>query len=526
MNIIGRRAAAVATTCGLFIAGAPLGSVFAQAPVSEITAPTTKIRSDQVLNIPSTANIIVHALAGLPTGQPANGTQLDSIDRPKADGMVFTLYRVNDIDLTTQKGWDVASKIKLTDLYSNDAPTNQITKVDTKKTENGTAAFENLKPSLYLVVQEQNGAHAVVRSRPFLVAAPQTNPTGNGWLHDVHVYPKHQPLPEPVKTAIDPEETQPGFSVGEKVRYRIAAKIPDITPNTKFEGFTVADKLPAELSELDTKNIKVTLGRQPVPTEDQQSKTYQVGDRTVLNVQLVGGTLNTLEQHKNQELVVEFEATVAKQPENGQLDNQAWVLPNNPHFDWDPDADGDPVLPGVPSSRVSSKFGQITIKKSFDGSTPSTDRSATFQLRRCEEDGSLAKDFDKPISLGGKQEFVTDQEGTAVLSGIHLGTTQIGSKGMSYTDAWEGKGTQFCLVETATASGYELLPKPVLVQLVADQATANLVVKDVEVVNKKKNAGFELPLTGGSGRIAITIGIVGLLIALASYALSRRRNNR
>lgn len=53
-----------------------------------------------------------------------------------------------------------------------------------------------------------------------------------------------------------------------------------------------------------------------------------------------------------------------------------------------------------------------------------------------------------------------------------------------------------------------------------------LVDQKVKIANKKKNAGFELPLTGGSGRIAITIGIVGLLVALASYVLSRRKDNR
>ncbi|CAB0761642.1 isopeptide-forming domain-containing fimbrial protein [Corynebacterium diphtheriae] len=200
-------------------------------------------------------------------------------------------------------------------------------------------------------------------------------------------------------------------------------------------------------------------------------------------------------------------------------------MPSNPIAQWDPEADGDPALPGVASSRVSSKYGQITINKAFDGSTPSADRTATFQLHRCKEDGNLVES-DAPISLNGKQEFVTDQDGKAVLSGIHLGTLQLESNVMKYTDAWAGKGTEFCLVETATARGYELLPKPVIVKLEANQSTNVLVKQEVKITNKKKNAGFELPLTGGSGRIAITIGIVGLLVALASYVLSRRKDNR
>ncbi|CAB0969174.1 isopeptide-forming domain-containing fimbrial protein [Corynebacterium diphtheriae] len=525
MTVRGCRLATLATTLTLFVSNVTLASVFAEESQYHAVQLGESPLSVDGLSIPERTSIAVHALMGLPTEQPANGMKIDSHNFPEVDGIPFTLYRVNNIDLTKQKGWDAASKIKLEELYVNGRPTDKVTKVATKKTEGGVAKFDDLTPALYLVVQELNGAEAVVRSQPFLVAAPQTNPTGDGWLQDVHVYPKHQALSAPVKTAVDPDATQPGFSVGENVRYRVATKIPEIASNTKFEGFTVADKLPAELGEPDTNKIKVTLGGEPLNSTDVLVQTYQVGDRTVLSVQLAGATLQSLDQHKNEELVVEFEAPVTKQPENGQLDNQASVLPSNPIAQWDPEADGDAALRGMPSSRVSSKYGQITINKAFDGSTPSADRTATFQLHRCKEDGNLVES-DAPISLNGKQEFVTDQDGKAVLSGIHLGTLQLESNVMKYTDAWVGKGTEFCLVETATARGYELLPKPVIVKLEANQSTNVLVKQEVKITNKKKNAGFELPLTGGSGRIAITIGIVGLLVALASYVLSRRKGNR
>ncbi|CAB0813044.1 hypothetical protein FRC0195_01963 [Corynebacterium diphtheriae] len=118
---------------------------------------------------------------GLSTGQPANGTKIDFRKLPEVD--------------------------------VNGTPTGKVTKVAIKKTEGGATKFDNLEPALYFVVQELNGTEAVVLSQPFMVAAPQTKPTGNGWLQDVHVYPKHQALFEPVKTAEDPDATQPSFSV-------------------------------------------------------------------------------------------------------------------------------------------------------------------------------------------------------------------------------------------------------------------------------------------------------------------------
>lgn len=257
------RLATLATTLTLFVSNVTLASVFAEESQYHAVQLGESPLSVDRLSIPERTSIAVHALMGLPTGQPANGTKIDSPKLPEVDGIAFTLYRVNNIDLTKQEGWDAASKIKLEDLYENGKPTDKVTKVGTKKTEGGVAKFDNLTPALYLVVQELNGAEAVVRSQPFLVAAPQTNPTGDGWLRDVHVYPKHQALSKLVKTAVDPDTTQPGFSVGENVRYRVATKIPEIAANTKFEGFTVADKLPAELGEPDTNKIKVTLGGNP-----------------------------------------------------------------------------------------------------------------------------------------------------------------------------------------------------------------------------------------------------------------------
>ncbi len=243
------RLATLATTLTLFVSSATLASVFAEESRYHAIQLGESLPSVDGLGMPERTSIAVHALMGLPTGQPANGRKIDSHNFPEVDGISFTLYRVNNIDLTKQEGWDAASKIKLEDLYENGKPTDKVTKVGTKKTEGGVAKFDDLTPALYLVVQELNGAEAVVRSQPFLVAAPQTNPTGDGWLRDVHAYPKHQALSKPVKTAEDPDTTQPGFSVGENVRYRVATKIPEITLNTKFEGFTVADKLPAELGK-------------------------------------------------------------------------------------------------------------------------------------------------------------------------------------------------------------------------------------------------------------------------------------
>lgn len=158
------RLATLATTLTLFVSNVTLASVFAEESQYHAVQLGESPLSVDRLSIPERTSIAVHALMGLPTGQPANGTKIDSPKLPEVDGIAFTLYRVNNIDLTKQEGWDAASKIKLEDLYVNGTPTDKVTKVDTKKTEGGVAKFDNLTPALYLVVQELNGAEAVVRS--------------------------------------------------------------------------------------------------------------------------------------------------------------------------------------------------------------------------------------------------------------------------------------------------------------------------------------------------------------------------
>lgn len=135
----GCRLAVLATTLTLFVSNVTLASVFAEESQYHAVHLGESPLSVDGLSIPERTSIAVHALMGVPTGQPANGTKIDSGKLLEVDGIPFTLYRVNNIDLTKQEGWDVASKIKLEELYTNGNPTDKVTKVDTKKTEGGVA---------------------------------------------------------------------------------------------------------------------------------------------------------------------------------------------------------------------------------------------------------------------------------------------------------------------------------------------------------------------------------------------------
>lgn len=63
---------------------------------------------------------------------------------------------------------------------------------DTVEGQDGVLVFDNLKMyQRYLIVETDAPAYVTTRTAPFCVDLPMTNPTGDGWMADVYVYPKN-----------------------------------------------------------------------------------------------------------------------------------------------------------------------------------------------------------------------------------------------------------------------------------------------------------------------------------------------
>lgn len=520
-------AAATLPLAGFVLADVPHGFSLPGAAVAHAQTETS---------IPATGNLHIHKRLGLPESEtPHDGTEVDTPPGDAVPGVGYTVYRVLDaegeaLDLTTQAGWAAAQGVTLGEVYANGAPVAARvgTGVPGTTGAGGTATFNDLAAGLYLVVEEDNPTdaegNALAPAAPFLVTVPLTNPDGNGWLSDVHVYPKNQSIAGPVKTVTDPATAQPGASVGEQIGFQIDTTIPKITPGNTFNGFLVTDKLPAGLGEPE---VTVTLGGAPLTAEtDYTLTTYQVGDQWVVRVQLTGGTLSNLHTRSGQVLQVNPVSTVESVPAGGVLENTAWVLPNNPGAfpeGWDPANPGDGPNPGNKSNTTRSVYGAITINKTATDGTPLN--GAIFELNRCT--GNTVNTTD-PIAVGGATDFTTATAGAnagqVVISGIHLANLQTGQDPVVTEDVWAGVGANFCLVETQAPDGYSLLPQPIPVTLTATGNETALVTATADIQNVETNAGFNLPLTGGRGIWALIGGGVLLLLLAAAYYMKTRRS--
>lgn len=519
-------AAATLPLAGFVLADVPHGFSLPGAAVAHAQTGTS---------IPATGNLHVHKRIGLPGTTRDDGTLNADAPGEAVNGVGFTVYRVLDaageeLDLTTQAGWAAAQGVALGEVYANGAPvtTRVGTGQDGTTAGDGTAVFNNLAAGLYLVVEEDNPTdgegNALAPAAPFLVTVPLTNPAGDGWLSDVHVYPKNQAVDGPVKTVTDPAG-QPGASVGEQIGFQIDTTIPEITEGNTFNGFLVTDKLPAGLA---TPEVTVTLGGAPLTAvTDYTLTTYQVEGQWVVRVQLTGDTLSTLHTRSGQVLQVNLVSTVGSVPAGGVLENSAWVLPNDPGTfpeNWDPANPGVGGLqPGSMSNTTRSVYGEITINKTDMDGAPLN--GAIFQLHRCT--GNTVNTTD-PIDVAGATEFTTATAGAnagqVVISGIHLANLQTGQDPATNEDVWASVGENFCLVETQAPEGYSLLPQPFPVTLTAEGDEIALVTAAADIQNVETNAGFALPLTGGRGIWALIGGGVLLLLLAAAYYMKTRRS--
>lgn len=491
------------------------------------TLPTAAAQVDSSV-IPAFGNLHVHKRIGVPTGVRDSGSPLESVPGDEAPGVSYDVYWVQDLESLAdyQSAADVTVEDALADIGPETIPSaTEITNAQ------GTAEFDDLARGLYLVVEEDNpvtNGQAISPAAPFLVAVPLTNPeTPSQWLDTVHVYPKGQTVAAGtvVKEANnwDIEGNQVPVNVGERFSYSITAQSPTYNAEVApISGFSVTDKLPAELGVPAVQNVTVDGDT----VTDFDFLTWEVEGQNVLLVQLETPASGA-------EVVVTFDAEIGQTPP-ATLNNTAWASPTDLGVSdgWDPvvaqwDPEGSGPNPGTASNTTRSIYGQIDIIKTAQGDETQLLPGATFELHRCTAEGALTENSG-PIAVGaeGQTFWTTGVDGPESISGIHLANVQNQATLEGYVDLWAGNGTQFCLVETQAPEGYELLPAPVLVTMRDyDENTVQLVKADQPIENVEANVGSQLPLTGGIGIWAILgIGVLLLLAAAAYYLANRKRD--
>ena len=482
-------------------------------------------------------SLTVHKYLGATSSLPHDGTalteeQLKGLTSQKPlQGVKFKLYQVEGVDVDTNDGVAVASKIGNMTLPGD--VVDKGIEVDGKKytlkaanpaemttDAQGQAVFTvpnvGLPNGVYVVVEDLAGSGdlktadgavdkaKVTPAAPFAVSVPMTKPDGTGLNKDVHVYPKNQ-VNDLTKTVKDV-----GKNVGDDIVYTISTTSTgaDTNGDGKMDKadlggvYEIVDTLDPNLTY---KSVTVKVAGAAV-TEGENGFTLtkeQTGNpaQDKVTVSFKGTTLDTIAAGAKVEL--ELIATVKQNSDNGVIPNQAKLYPN----DWAKQK-GKPV----DSPKVETKFGDIVIKKvNKDGGAL---KGAVFTVYL---DNSAAKDCS---SYGDeiKTSEETGENGLISIKGLHL------------TNFVDGKAVEkdnqipYCLVETKAPSGYQLLPKPIKFYLTKEGTVAELTTavegdgSFVEITNYK-NPG--LPLTGAQG--ILLVSVLGLILVSAGVVLTVKR---
>jgi fimbrial isopeptide formation D2 family protein/LPXTG-motif cell wall-anchored protein len=489
----------------------------------------------------ATGSIVVHKFEQPQLAQlEGNGlpTQLDTTDWIPLGDVRFTATRVPGIDLTTDAGWASATDLTVAGAA---AAVNGLAPDADETTANagadlGQATLDDLPLGLYYVAEHLTSAQlasGLTPSAPFLVTVPLTDPIATDtWLYDVHVYPKNNA--DAITKSVRDEDTigilDPANANENRVVWTIDASIPE---GGQSDAYRIVDDLDARLDYVAGDTTVALTGlagsaSQLVAADYTVAATEEttligsadvVAGHTRVTVTLTPSGLAKIwaaKQANNDAQVQLALATTSNAIGDGVIPNNAVLFPNQYQIDNNPG--------GIPSNEVETRLGSIEIVKTDMDDTlllPGAEFAVFLDEAEARE-GDLADAIDIPGRPAGTKVVTTDAQGEAVIPGLRLSNFVNGAR----VDATDADYRLYYLVEITApvfaGQQYELLADPIVVDLVDAGATAGPFVYEAEVRNAPHNAGFALPLTGGTGAtIFVLVGLGAVLVG--ALLLVRRR---
>ncbi|QOQ38038.1 SpaH/EbpB family LPXTG-anchored major pilin [Trueperella pecoris] len=550
----------------------------AKAPQSAVAGQDQSAANPALINKNATTQLSIHKYLGTPVEQQKNdGTRQEIKDRTPLQNVKFDLYKVNGVDLTTNKGWEAAKALYERKVSVAELKTGlQIegTKFTFAKQGSGTTNAEGYatiqaKVGLYLVVEDLAGSEGITDGtknytaaqitgiHPFLVTLPMTNPDKrDSWMYDVHVYPKNQAA-EMTKEVLDGnqgKENEDGYKIGEHITYRLESTINAVDSNQDGEVdgndlgyYYVKDQLSEYVEYVSSTLTVVPLHGEPEKLTVDKDYKFTQSEKKLLGFSLTQDGLGKLAKAPDGKLRTEIVTKVASMPQDGQVKNKASFYPNN--YPWTsrgltPPEPGDTppntppnTPPDVPSNEVISKYGDILIKKVNASDEPL--KGAEFGVYRATFDKAAGEYNCKGVEYKNdpiaRTEKPSDGDGAAVIRGLQLSNW----RNQSAKNEGEIKNQKdfysYCLVETKSPDGYQLLAEPIEFDLTKEGTIADLTKfaqtdpeagQGLKVINQPDNLKNKLPLTGGQG-IALISGLGVVLVGggVGYYVYSNRRKN-
>lgn len=488
------------------------------------------------INPATPGSLIIHKHVDGSQNKPGTPDGKTEVTAEGVQGVVFTTYKLTNIDLTKQADWEkiptsipadacgTTPSLKLKD-GATDATFDAGT-ASPKTDDEGDATIKNLAVAAYLVCETSAPSNIVQKAAPFLVTIPFPNNEANAatsndgeWLYNVNVYPKNKKVDKPTKDLL---VSNNGLVNEGQLTYTVSQVVPKIADDHSFSEFIIGDKMSAgqDATKETVKSVKVgdtdLAGKYTVTEKD--GKLY---------VSLTKEGLAALKTNQGKTVVVTF---TTKANQIGQLENTAESYIKSIPGDTPPSTPA--PTPGdeepQPTNKVVSSWGDVIIAKQ-DPETADKKKlaGATFEVYNAKAayDGTCTKEIDgAALTVNGKTSFTTDATGTVKIDSLFVdqgkAEQKIGADGKPVFEAdgktpvygeieWKsGNGNKhrcYVLKETAAPAGYTLPTGDKSLFPVKVTPGATTAAQDIVVDNTKQNVPG-LPLTGANGQLLLTIG--------------------
>ncbi len=447
------------------------------------------------------------------------------------------------------------------------------TKVDTSGLGEGTtqttnaqgeAVFSNLQLGVYLVKETKGDPHTTHFTDPFFVSIPMTNPQGDGWIYNVHVYPKNALVRGDVTLNKVDEKNEPlagaTFGLFSSDGTQLETVTTDSTGIVKFTDLPAGSYYLKEI----TSPAGYTLSTVTYPFTITATNWHAKFDTNAVNyLELTSDDLTKAYTGYEGALDIHWKVT-ANIPGDIELYKTFKLTDNVP--DGLADAGnivvkvGDKTLTAPqdftltnPSDDQSNDFTiDFTNKDALKGhdsveitfTTAITDKATvgqvtnsvtlTYQSETGEESKLTAQDtaniygitIDKVNLKGDKLDgadfslyYGNDEETALKSEPVYTGTTVNGIltfQGLNPGTYW--------LVETKAPDNYQKMAKPFKVVIKEkDPKNEPGYAEEVTILN---TANVSLPITGGIGTLIFTFSGIALMgAAVLLYIRSRRKSS-